>query len=86
MTPILLRTARLDALDLGPSHQIASFESANGALGDAKGTPLSVRMAAGRPKSSKALPNTEKANSERVDESPLQASRWRDRSSVIVSG
>jgi hypothetical protein len=54
---------------------MASFERPTSALGEAKGTPLSVRMAAGRPKSLKALSNTENANSERVDESPSQASR-----------
>ncbi len=31
------------------SHQTASFESPNNALPEAKGTPLSVRMAPGSP-------------------------------------
>ena len=54
---------------------MASFERPKSALGDAKGTPLSVRIAAGRPKSLKARSNTEKANWDRVDESHSQASR-----------
>jgi hypothetical protein len=64
MASVLLRAARLNALDLDPEpgHQIASFESPNSALGEAKGAPLSVRMAPGRPKSLNALSKTEKAN------------------------
>ena len=57
------------------SHQMASRERPNSALGEAKGTPLSVRMAPGSPKSLKARSKTENANSDFVDESPSQASR-----------
>ena len=43
------------------SHQTESLERLNKALGLAKGTPLSVRMAVGKPNSLKALSNTLKA-------------------------
>ena len=56
------------------------------AEGEAKGIPLSVRMAWGRPYSLKTRSNTAKAKDERVDSSPSQASRKRELKSVIVSG
>ena len=40
------------------SHQMATLERPNGALAEAKGAPLSVRIAPGRPKSMKARSNT----------------------------
>ncbi len=60
---VLLRMAGLDALDLDaePQRPTESLERLNKALGLAKGTPLSVRMAVGKPKSLKALSNTQKA-------------------------
>jgi hypothetical protein len=75
MASVLLRATGLDALDSDPEPEVASFERPNRALGEAKGVPLSVRMAAGSPKSLKVLSKTEKTNSDRVDESPSQARR-----------
>ena len=49
------------------NHQTESFDKPNRALPEAKGTPLSVRIALGSPKSLKALSKTEKAKSVRVD-------------------
>ena len=57
------------------SHQTDSRDSPNKALGLAKGTPLSVRMALGRPNSLKALSNTLKAWASLVECSASQAMR-----------
>ena len=57
------------------SHQTASRDRPNNAQAAANGVPLSVRMAAGRPKSLKVRSKTEKANFDLVDSRPSQASR-----------
>jgi hypothetical protein len=63
MAAVLLGMIRLDALDVDaePQPPDHSRDSPNKALGLAKGTPLSVRMALGRPNSLKGLSNTLKA-------------------------
>jgi hypothetical protein len=45
------------------SHQTESFDNPNSALALAKGVPLSVRIAVGRPNSLKVLSKTAKAKS-----------------------
>ena len=57
------------------SHHTDSLDKPNRALPEAKGAPLSVRMAAGRPNSLKTRSNRAKAKSERVEAMPSQASR-----------
>ena len=61
---VLLRVAGLDALDAMPSlsHQTESLERLNKALGLAKGTPLSERMAGGRPRSRNSRSKAVKAS------------------------
>ena len=61
------------------SHQTARRDKPNIAHGAANGTPLSVRIAAGRPKSRKVRSNTEKAKRDLVDSRPSQASRYLER-------
>jgi hypothetical protein len=63
MTTVLLGMARLDAFDTDPrrSHQTASLLRLNKACAEAKGTPLSLRILAGRPRSLKSCSNTLKA-------------------------
>ena len=74
---VLLRVSELDALKLMPrrNHQTESFDNPNRALPEAKGTPLSVRIVAGSPKSLKARSKTEKAKSVQIDVGPSQVSR-----------
>ena len=57
------------------SHHTESFDKPNRALPEAKGTPLSVRIAPGRPKSLKAFSKIVKARSERVEGTPSQVIR-----------
>lgn len=57
------------------SHQTDSLDKPNRELGLAKGTPLSVRIAAGSPKSLKMRSNTVKAGLARVLESASQHGR-----------
>jgi hypothetical protein len=68
---VLLRMAGFDAFDMMPSlsHQTASFERLNKALGLAKGTPLSERMASGSPRSRNSRSKAVKARFSRVDSS-----------------
>jgi hypothetical protein len=49
------------------SHQTANLERLKRALGLAKGTPLSERMASGRPRSRKSCSKAVTARSSRVD-------------------
>ena len=55
--PGLMRSMAMPSL----SHQTDSLERLKSALGLAKGTPLSVLIALGRPNSLKTLSNTVKA-------------------------
>jgi hypothetical protein len=57
------------------NHQTESLERPNKALALAKGVPLSVRMALGRPKSLKTRSNTLKAYCPLVLESASQLNR-----------
>jgi hypothetical protein len=57
------------------SHHTESLESPNREFGEAKGTPLSVRMEAGSPKSLKMRSNTVKARLAQVLESASQHNR-----------
>ena len=63
MTAILLGVTRLDAFDADArrNHQTASLLRLNKACAEAKGTPLSLRMFAGKPRSWKSRSNTVKA-------------------------
>ena len=63
MAAVLLRLAGLDALerDAEPEPPDGELGEVEGELGLAKGTPLSVRMARGKPNSLNALSNTAKA-------------------------
>jgi hypothetical protein len=77
VTPILLWMGGLDPFDADaqaepPHGQLAQMEQA---CAEAKGTPLSLRMLAGRPRSLKSRSNTVKAKFSSVDESASQASR-----------
>jgi hypothetical protein len=75
---VLLRMAGLDAPDGDAesqptpslSHQTESFERLNRPLGLANGTPLSERMACGRPRSRKSCLNAVTARSSRVGSVP----------------
>ena len=60
------------------SHQTESFERLNKALGLAKGTPLSERMANGRPGSRNSRSKAVQAMSSRVDSRASQRSRKRE--------
>ena len=64
MAPVLLRVARLIRSIRIPSfsHQTDNGLKPKKALGEAKGTPLSVRIASGSPNSLKTRSNAEKAN------------------------
>ena len=57
------------------SHQTESLERLKRPLGLAKGTPLSERMAAGRPRSRKSCSKAVMAGSSRVDSRASQSSR-----------
>jgi hypothetical protein len=63
VTAILLGMARLDAFNANAQteHQTASLLRLNKACAEAKGTPLSLRMLAGKPRSLKSRSNTVKA-------------------------
>jgi len=69
--PGLMRSIAMPSL----SHQTDSFDSPKRALGLAKGTPLSVRMASGKPNSLKTLSNTLNAKVSLVECSASQAIR-----------
>jgi hypothetical protein len=86
--PILLRMTGFDALngDAKPEPPDASFERLKRAFGLAKGTPLSERMASGRPRSRKSRSNAVKASSSRVLSRASQSSRKREAWSVTVRG
>src|SRR6516225_1937035 len=60
------------------SHQTESFERLNSALGLAKGTPLSERIASGKPRSRKSRSKAVAARSSRVDSSASHRSRYRE--------
>ena len=68
------------------NHQTASLLSPYNAHDDAKGTPLSVRIARGKPKSLNARSKTVMANFSAVVVSASHAIRYRVAKSVIVSG
>jgi hypothetical protein len=80
--PGLMRSIAMPSL----SHQTASFDRLKRALGLAKGTPLSERMACGRPRSAKSCAKAVTARSSRVDARASQSSRKREAWSVTVSG
>src|SRR5438128_9554310 len=62
MTAVLLGMLGLDPFDADArSHQTASLLKLNSACAEAKGTPLSLRMFAGRPRSLKSRSNAAKA-------------------------
>src|SRR4029077_12695923 len=67
----LMRSISMPSL----SHHTDTLLSPKSALGLAKGTPLSVRMALGRPNSLKTALNTGKAKASLVVESASQAKR-----------
>jgi hypothetical protein len=60
------------------SHQTESLERLNRALGLAKGTPLSERIACGRPRSRKSCSKAVTARSSRVDSSASQSRTKRE--------
>jgi hypothetical protein len=66
------------------NHQTDSLERLNKAFGLAKGTPLSERMAAGRPRSRKSCSKAVMAVSSRVDSRASQSSRKRETWSVTI--
>src|SRR5258707_12897961 len=68
------------------SHQTESFERLNRALGLAKGTPLSERIASGKPRSRNSRSKAVQAVSSRVDSRASHNSRKREAWSVTVSG
>src|SRR6185312_12316466 len=80
MTAILLRMARLDALDRDaePGHQTESFDRLNSPLGLANGTPLSERIASGSPRSANSRSKAVIAGSSRVDSRASHSSRNRE--------
>jgi len=85
---VLLGLAWLDALDGDAEAEPAdaSLERLKRALGLAKGTPLSDRIAAGRPRSWNRRRKAAIAGSSRVESSASQSSRKREAWSVTVSG
>ena len=68
------------------SHHTDSFERLNKALGLAKGTPLSERMASGRPRSRNRRSKAVIAGSWRVESSASQSNRKREAWSLTVKG
>src|SRR5512132_4105627 len=68
------------------SHQTESLERPNKALGLAKGTPLSERMASGKPRSKKSLSKAVLAGSARGESRASHSSRKREAWSVTVIG
>src|SRR6266581_1864095 len=68
------------------SHQTESFERLNRAFGLAKGTPLSERMASGKPRSRNSRSKAVKAVSSRVESRASHSSRKREAWSVAVNG
>src|SRR5262249_29495618 len=69
--PGLIRSMPIPSL----SHQTDSFDRLKSAFGEAKGTPLSVRMALGRPFSRNTRSKTVKALISFVDSSASTANR-----------
>src|ERR1700740_340731 len=86
---VLLRVARLDALDgnaeAEPPHREFG-DRLKRAFGLANGTPLSDRIAWGRPRSWKSSSKAVMARFSRVDSRASQSSRKREAWSVTVSG
>ena len=74
---VLLGVSGLDAFDMDTEAQPPDGESAESeqGMGEAKGVPLSVRIAPGSPKVLKVCSNTEKTTASLVDSRPSQASR-----------
>jgi hypothetical protein len=74
---VLLGMAGLDPFDGTPSlsHQTESLERLNRPFGLAKGTPLSERIAEGKPRSLKSCSKAVMAGSSRVDSSASQSRR-----------
>ena len=72
--PGLMRSIAMPSL----SHQTESLERLNKALGLAKGTPLSDRMADGRPRSANSCWKAVNARSSRVDSRASHSSRKRE--------
>src|SRR5204863_3182614 len=70
----LMRSMAMPSL----SHHTESFEILNRALGLAKGTPLSERMASGSPCSRNSRSKAVMAGSSRVESSASQSSRKRE--------
>ena len=68
------------------SHHTESFERLNKALGLANGTPLSERMASGRPRSRKSRSNAVIAGSSRVESRASHGSSKREARSLTVKG
>lgn len=68
------------------SHHTESFDRLNRALGLAKGTPLSERMAIGMPRSRNSRSKAVMAGSSRVESSASHKSKKREAWSVTVSG
>ncbi|MGB7849147.1 MAG: hypothetical protein WBL63_26275 [Candidatus Acidiferrum sp.] len=79
----LVHVVQYEKLGLGEFAAPISFGPART---QAKGTPFSLRMLAGRPRSLKSRSNTVKAYSSRVEERASQVSRNRLAWSVTVSG
>ena len=80
MPPVLLRPAGFDAFDVDaeaepPDGELGEIE---GAFGLAKGTPLSERIASGKPRSRKRRSKAVMARSSRVDSSASHRSRYRE--------
>ncbi len=77
MPAVLLRVPGLDPFDLNPkrSHHTDSLLRPYRACADANGTPLSVRMARGRPNSLKVRSKTVNANFSWVVESASHVRR-----------
>ena len=71
---LLMRSMAMPSL----SHQTESLERLNRALGLAKGTPLSERIACGRPRSRKSCSKAVTARSSRVDSSASQSRTKRE--------
>ena len=79
MATVLLRMRLMRSMAMPRrSHQTESFERLNRALGLAKGTPLSERMALGSPRSVNSRSKAVNASSSRVASKASHRSRKRE--------
>jgi hypothetical protein len=87
-TAVLLRMAGLDALDRDAEPQPPDGElgEVEAPVGLAKGTPLSDRMASGRPRSLKSCSKAVTARSFRADSKASHINKNRQAWSVTVRG